>query len=70
MIHLALMPLLASTNTTWLLFPLALAVSVVYSASRFEETALIVRRSTRLFLQISGLMTGVFLLLLVLSYNL
>ncbi|MEX0727306.1 MAG: hypothetical protein WD065_13615 [Planctomycetaceae bacterium] len=63
-------PLLANFNTTWLLLPLAVVISLVYSASRFENATIILHRATRLFLQITGLMTAVFLVLLLLSYNL
>lgn len=66
----ALIPLLATMNTTWLLLPLAVVISLVYSASRFENTMVILQRASRLFLQIIGLMTAVFVVLMLLSYNL
>lgn len=63
--------LLAITqNTTWYVFPLAAAISLVYSASRYELTERIVRRSIRLFITIVGFMSVVFAVLWLLSVNL
>lgn len=59
--------LLASQNVLWFLLPLALAVSLVYSASRFELRERILHRATRLFLQIMLFMGTIFAILFVLS---
>ena len=58
-----------ATNPTWYLFPLAMVVSLVYSASRFELPDRILRRAIWLFLQIVGFMGVVFAILWVLSYG-
>ena len=58
-----------TTNPTWYLFPLAMVVSLVYSASRFELPDRILRRAIWLFLQIVGFMGVVFAILWVLSYG-
>jgi hypothetical protein len=58
--------LLAQINITWYLIPLAIVVSLVYSASRFELPDRILRHATGCFIRIVVLMglVGVFLLLL------
>ncbi len=51
------MTLLAVEGTTsWYLIPLAGAISLVYSASRFEMTDRVLRRAGRLFVTIVGFM--------------
>lgn len=65
-----LMLLAARPNVTWFLFPLALAISLVYSASRYEERETILRRAARLFVTIILFMTVVFVLLYLLSFRL
>ncbi|MCA9072681.1 MAG: hypothetical protein KDA84_27350 [Planctomycetaceae bacterium] len=68
---LALNPLLALTNSiSWHLVPMALAISLVYSASRFEMPPVIIRRALKLFTTIMVFMGGVFLLLWALSNQL
>ena len=63
-------PLFAQvTNFTWYLLPLAMVVSLVYSASRFELPDRILRRAIWLFIQIIGFMAIVFGVLWVLSYG-
>ena len=63
--------LLASgTHAGWYLLPLAVAVSLVYSATRFEYPPQILRRSARLFLTILVSMAVVFGILCLLSWNL
>jgi hypothetical protein len=62
--------LLAQANVTWYLLPLALAISLVYSASRYELPERILSRATRLFLQIVGFMGAAFLVLWMLTYGL
>ena len=59
-----------ATNVTWYLVPLAMVISLVYSASRFELPDRILRRAIWLFLQIIGFMGVVFVLLWLLSYKL
>ena len=59
--------LLAVHNLLWYLLPLALAVSLVYSASRFELPERILHRAARLFLQIMLFMGTIFAILFVLS---
>lgn len=58
-----------TSNVTWYLLPLAMIVSLVYRASRFELPDRILRRATWLFLQIVGFMAVVFAVLWVLSYK-
>ena len=62
--------LAAAQNTTWNVLPLAGAISLVYSASRYELTERILKRAARLFLTITGFMAGVFVILWLLSANL
>lgn len=62
--------LAAAQNTMWYVLPLAGAISLVYSASRYELTERILRRAVRLFLTITGFMAGVFVILWLLSANL
>ena len=62
--------LLAAQNVLWYLLPLAIVISLVYSASRFEQPERILRRSVRLFLQIVLFMGTVFAILFVLSFGL
>jgi hypothetical protein len=52
------------------LIPLAAAVSLVYSASRYEYRPRILRRATRLFLTIVISMAAIFLVLFLLSWKL
>jgi len=59
--------LLAADNVLWYLLPLAIVISLVYSASRFELRERIIQRSVRLFLQIMLFMGAVFAVLFVLS---
>jgi hypothetical protein len=62
--------LAAAQNTMWYVLPLAGAISLVYSASRYELTERILKRAARLFLTITGFMAGVFVILWLLSANL
>jgi len=57
-------------NVTWYLLPLAVVVSLVYYASRFELPEMILRRAARMFVNILLLMGAVLAVLLVLSYRL
>lgn len=60
----------AAQNTSWYVFPLAAAISLVYSASRYELNERILRRAFRLFITITGFMFIVFVGLWLLSVNL
>jgi hypothetical protein len=66
----SLLLLAAAQNTMWYVLPLAGAISLVYSASRYELTERILRRALRLFLTITGFMLAVFVILWLLSANL
>ncbi|MBI1314282.1 hypothetical protein GC176_23550 [bacterium] len=66
-----LLPILAvAGGTTWYVIPLAAAISLVYSASRYELPERIIRRAVRLFGTITGFMACVLVVLWLLSYNL
>jgi len=67
---LSFLLLAVAQNTMWYVLPLAGAISLVYSASRYELTERILKRSARLFLTITGFMAGVFVILWLLSANL
>jgi hypothetical protein len=66
----AFLLLAVAQNTTWYVLPLAGAISLVYSASRYELTERILKRAIRLFLTITGFMSVVFVILWLLSANL
>jgi hypothetical protein len=55
---------------TWYLFPLAFAISFVWTASRYEMTSVIVQRSISLSLKILAVMAVILLVLFTLSYRL
>ena len=57
-------------NITWYLLPLAAAISLVWNASRYEATEMILRRSGRMFVQILIFMTIILAALIALSYKL
>jgi len=57
-------------NITWFLFPLAAAISLVWNSSRYESTAVILKRSGRMFLQILLFMAIILVVLVTLSYKL
>ena len=62
--------LIAQTNNlTFYLLPLAMVVSLVYSASRFELPDRILSRAIWLFIQIIGFMAAVFGVLWLLSFG-
>ncbi len=66
-----LIPILAVTGgMIWYVIPLSAAISLVYSASRYELSERIVRRSIRLFGTITGFMACVLAALWLLSANL
>jgi uncharacterized phage infection (PIP) family protein YhgE len=62
--------LLAQANVTWYMVPLAMAISLVYSASRYELPEYILARAFRLFLQIVGFMCAAFGILWLMTYRL
>ena len=66
----AFLLLAVAQNTTWYVVPLAAAISLVYSASRYELTERILKRAARLFVTITGFMLTVFVVLWLLSANL
>lgn len=66
----SLLLLAVAQNTTWYVLPLAGAISLVYSASRYELTQRILKRAARLFITITGFMLTVFVILWLLSANL
>jgi hypothetical protein len=55
---------------TWLAIPLAAVVSLVWNASRFEETKCIISRATRMFVTLMIFMLLIGGALFLLSYNL
>ncbi len=56
-------------SVNWHLLPLAVVISLVYSASRYEFPERIVRRAARLFMTIMFFMAAVFCVLWALSFN-
>ena len=65
-----LLAALADVNRFWYLIPLAAAVSLAYTASRYELTDVIVRRSATFFLKTLGFMALIFVALYALSMGL
>lgn len=63
-------PLAMNANITWYLLPLAVAVSLAYSASRVEDPQAIVKRAGRLLITILFFMGLVLAGLVLLSRNL
>ncbi len=57
----------SSVQVYWLVLPLVAAISLVYSASRYESWPLIWSRSLRLCLQILGLLLVATALLLLIN---
>lgn len=55
---------------SWFALPLIVAISLVYSASRYESPQKILRRAGRLSLTITGFMLAVLVVLLALSWGL
>jgi hypothetical protein len=70
MMHLPLTLLAQHENILWYILPLAIVISAVYSASRYEETESIIARAIRLFFQITIFMSMVLGMLWMLSYRL
>ena len=57
-------------NILWYVLPLAVSISLVYSASRYEEPESIIARSVKLFLQITIFMAFILGILWALSFRL
>lgn len=55
---------------TWYLFPLSAAISFVWTASRYEKTSVIIRRSVTLTLKVLGVMAVILAVLFTLSFRL
>ena len=61
----------AQADVTWYhLIPLAMVISLVYNASRYEHPDRILRRAASWFVSIVVLMAAVFIVLYLLSFNL
>ena len=65
-----ILPAIAAVNVTWYLFPLAVVISLVYSASRYELSEAVFKRAARLFVTILVFMAIVLGALVLLSRNL
>lgn len=52
------------------MFPVTAVIALVYSASRYEDPAVILKKSFRLFAQITVFLVGILLILYMLSANL
>lgn len=61
---------MSQIGLTWYLLPLAAAISLVYSATRYESTPRIISRALRLFLQVLFFMGVILAVLLALSIGL
>ena len=61
---------LTQIGLTWYLLPLAAAISLVYSATRYESTSRIINRAVRLFLQVLFFMGVILGVLLAFSFRL
>jgi hypothetical protein len=59
--------MMASVQIYWLVLPLVVAISLVYSASRYESWPQIWSRSFRLCLQILGLLLAATAILLLIN---
>ncbi len=59
--------LLGVMSMTWHLIPMAIVISLVYSATRYESSERILHRGTRMFLTILLAMGGIYLILEFLS---
>lgn len=59
-----------NANVMLFLFPLAIVISLVYSASRYELPEAVMRRAVRLFFTILAFMAVVLGVLILLSRNL
>lgn len=55
---------------TWYLFPLSAAISLVWTASRYESEAVIIRRSIALTFKILAVMAVILAVLFILSFRL
>ncbi|MFW6125192.1 MAG: hypothetical protein ACOC46_03500 [Pirellulales bacterium] len=57
-------------NPNWYLLPLAVVISLVYAATRHEDSADILRHAARFFVLVVGFMLVVFGVLLLISWRL
>ena len=57
-------------NRIWWLIPLALAVSLAYTASRYELTDVIIRRAASFFWKTLAFMAGIFVVLYLMAMGL
>ena len=64
------LPPVGQIGVTWYLLPLAAVISLVYSATRYEDTHRILTRAGRLFVQILLFMTIILGVLVALSFRL
>ena len=62
-----LMPL-AEANLMWFAAPLIVVISLVYSATRHEDTSAILSHAIRLGVMITLFMTGIMIVLALLSW--
>lgn len=69
---MALLPALLAgdINRVWYLIPLALAVSLAYTASRYEDQEVILRRSWTFFWKTLVFMAAIFVVLYLLAIGL
>lgn len=65
-----MLTLLAQMNISWHLLPLAVAVSLVYNASRYEAPTRILQRAAKLFVMILLVLALILGGLSALSYDL
>ena len=63
-----LMPLVAEANLMWFAAPLIVVISLVYSATRHEETSSILTHAVRLGVMITLFMTAIMIVLALLSW--
>jgi len=57
-------------HRSWYVIPLIIAISLVWSASRYESTERVLRRAVRLCLQITAFMLVILAVLLIASWGL
>jgi len=66
-----MLPMLLATlrvNDFWYALPLVVAISLVYAASRHEQTGLLLHHAARIALWIVGFMAALFVILMLLSW--
>jgi uncharacterized membrane protein YidH (DUF202 family) len=70
MLQLVLLAAGSDIRRSWYVVPLVIAISLVWSASRYESTERILRRAGRLCLQITAFMAVILVVLLIASWGL